>query len=173
MRREGVSMMMALARALRSRDWNQGFTLIELLIVILIVGVLAAVATPLYLGYIKDAKTAEAKAVAGSLWTAVQSNAIGACGTASTVSNGYPKAALSSTGVTTPDRWSVSAGAANTLTVNCTTGAYTASAANLFTIKGDTSDIDFIQVRLNYNSGGTPPSKIQCSTDGGSTFVDC
>ena len=44
---------------------------------ILIVGILAAVATPLYLGYIKDAKTAEAKAVAGSLWTAVQSNAIG------------------------------------------------------------------------------------------------
>ena len=72
---------MALARLLRSRDWNRGFTLIELLIVILIVGILAAVATPLYLGYIKDAKTAEAKAVAGSLWTAVQSNAIGSCGT--------------------------------------------------------------------------------------------
>ena len=74
-------MVMGLARLLGNRQWNRGFTLIELLIVILIVGILAAVATPLYLGYIKDAKTAEAKAVAGSLWTAVQSNAIGSCGT--------------------------------------------------------------------------------------------
>jgi prepilin-type N-terminal cleavage/methylation domain-containing protein len=69
-------MGMVLARWFGSRQWNRGFTLIELLIVILIVGILAAVATPLYLGYIKDAKTAEAKAVAGSLWTAVQSNAL-------------------------------------------------------------------------------------------------
>ena len=100
-------MVMALARLFGSRQWNRGFTLIELLIVILIVGILAAVATPLYLGYIKDAKTAEAKAVAGSLWTAVQSNAIGSCGTAVTVADAYPKAGLTSAGATTPARWSV------------------------------------------------------------------
>ena len=87
-------MVIALARLFRSRQWNRGFTLIELLIVILIVGILAAVATPLYLGYIKDAKTAEAKAVAGSLWTAIQSNAIGSCGTDVTIADAYPKAGL-------------------------------------------------------------------------------
>ena len=165
--------MWAQMKTLFQRGQDRGFTLIELLIVILIVGILAAVATPLYLGYIKDAKTAEAKAVAGALWTAVQSNAIGTCGTASAVSTGYPKAGLSSTGVTTPDRWSIASGGGNTLTVNCNTGAYTASAANLFTMKGATSDIDFIQVRLNYTAAGTPSSKLQCSTDTGTSFVDC
>jgi len=151
---------------------DQGFTLIELLIVILIVGILAAVATPLYLGYVKDAKTAEAKAVAGSLWSAVQANAIGVCGKASLVSDGYPKAGLTSEGATTPPRWLVPGGAA-TLTVDCTTGAYTASDADLFTVQGTSTDVDFIRVTLNYTPGGTPPSKLRCSTDGGSTFVDC
>ena len=152
---------------------DRGFTLIELLIVILIVGVLAAVATPLYLGYIKDAKTAEAKAVAGALWTAVQSNAIGTCGSTSLVSNGYPKAGFNTAGVSTPDRWSISAGGTNTLKVDCSSGAYTPSTADLFTIQGTKADVDFVRVRLHYDSAATPPSRLQCSTDTGSTFVDC
>jgi type IV pilus assembly protein PilA len=160
-------------KAVFGKGQDRGFTLIELLIVILIVGILAAVATPLYLGYVKDAKTAEAKAVAGSLWSAVQANAIGTCGVTSAVSNGYPKAGLTSAGLTTPDRWSVSAGGGNSLLVDCTSGAYTASSSGLFTIKGDTSDVNFVQVTLTYASTGTPPSQLQCSTNGGSTFVAC
>jgi len=165
--------MLTLLKVSFGRRQQQGFTLIELLIVVLIVGILAAVATPLYLGYIKDAKTAEAKAVAGSLWTAVQSQAIGNCGVAGAVTGGYPKSGLTAGGATTPARWSVSAGGANTLTVDCTTGAYTASASPLFTIAGDATDVSFVNVRLTYTAAGTPPSQLQCSTDGGTSFVNC
>lgn len=165
-------MVIALARLFRSRQWNRGFTLIELLIVILIVGILAAVATPLYLGYIKDAKTAEAKAVAGSLWTAVQSNAIASCGTAVTVANAYPKAGLTAGGTTTPARWSVTPG--GDVTVACADGAISPN-QTVFTVIGvaAASDVSFIQVQLTYNSGANPPSRLKCSTDSGTKFVDC
>jgi prepilin-type N-terminal cleavage/methylation domain-containing protein len=165
-------MVMVLTRLLlRSRQWNRGFTLIELLIVILIVGILAAVATPLYLGYIKDAKTAEAKAVAGSLWTAIQSNAIASCGNAVPIKDAYQKAGLTSDGKTNPARWEVTG--STPVTVACVDGAITPD-TDVFTIKGSTADVSFIEVKLNYAKGNTPPSRLQCNTGGtGGTFVDC
>jgi len=172
---EARAMILRLARLCGNRQWNRGFTLIELLIVILIVGILAAVATPLYLGYIRDAKTAEAKAVAGALWTAVQSNAIGTCGVASAVQDAFPKAGLTAGGATNPVRWTV-IGGANTLTVACADGTYTPSTGNnaLFTVSGDpkATDISFIQVQFQYDSTTNPPGQLKCSTDG-KTFVAC
>ncbi|MHC4149374.1 MAG: type IV pilin protein, partial [Planctomycetota bacterium] len=51
---------------------RKGFTLIELMVVILIVGILAAVAIPIMRGRIDSAKWSEGKAGAGSVRTAAR-----------------------------------------------------------------------------------------------------
>ena len=51
---------------------KKGFTLIELMVVILIVGILAAVSVPIMRGRIDQAKWSEANAAAGSIRTAVR-----------------------------------------------------------------------------------------------------
>jgi type IV pilus assembly protein PilA len=52
---------------------NKGFTMIELMVVILIVGILAAVLVPMMRGRIDAAKWSEANAAAGQIRTAVRS----------------------------------------------------------------------------------------------------
>lgn len=50
---------------------NAGFTLIELMITVAIVGILAAIAVPVYMNYIAKAKVSEGLALAGPVKTAV------------------------------------------------------------------------------------------------------
>src|SRR3989442_13512565 len=60
-------------KLLRGRLTSEaGFTLMGMLIVVMIVGILAAAAVPLYLGYVRDSRLAEAKGLAGPGLTAAQ-----------------------------------------------------------------------------------------------------
>jgi prepilin-type N-terminal cleavage/methylation domain-containing protein len=54
---------------------RKGFTLIELMVVILIVGILAAVAIPLMRGRVDSAKWSEGKSIMGTIATAVRAYA--------------------------------------------------------------------------------------------------
>ena len=101
-------MFTSMMNAVRGKGREQGFTLVELLIVILIVGILAAVAIPLYLGYTKDAKLAEGKALLGSVMTALQGcvQAKGS-GQSCVVSEIVNRVGISTAGVTGDGRWTV------------------------------------------------------------------
>ena len=94
--------------------------MVELIVVVSIVGILAVVTIPLYLGYTKEAKLAEGKAMAGSVLTALQGcvQAKGA-GRSCSVTEITRRIGVSTTGITGDGRWRVVTG--GRLTVSSTT----------------------------------------------------
>jgi len=150
------------------RKAEAGFTLIEMLIVVLIVGVLAAVAAPLYLGYTKDAKLAEGKAVTGSLWTSWQAAAQQNCGIDQPITVAYTKAGLTPGGATQPARWTVGA-AGDILNISCA-GVYTLTPATGIITTGTAADLSTSLIRLSYPATGV---KLECSIDAVINYQPC
>src|SRR5712671_3938258 len=98
-----------------------GFTLMELIVVVLIVGILAAVGVPLYLGYVRDSRLAEAKALAGAVLTAAQACSMqnsGSEATNCTVALLSQRIGVTTAGVTGDGRWVVGI---TTVTLDTTT----------------------------------------------------
>jgi prepilin-type N-terminal cleavage/methylation domain-containing protein len=61
--------------SIRSKNRKNGFTMIELMIVVVIVGVLAAIAVPIYGNYIKNSRVTEATSRIGEIVTAAKAYA--------------------------------------------------------------------------------------------------
>ena len=153
-------------KLLRARSAGEaGFTLIELLVVVLIVGVLAAVGVPLYLGYVRDARLAEGKALAGSAITALQ-----ACaqqdtgGTTCTLNNLSAKIGVNSSGVTGDGKWAVTI--ANSLTLNTTSMQFASSAGSspFVTVAGQANTAVSGMATAGFVSAGNVT--LRCNTSG-------
>ncbi len=146
------------------KNKKAGFTLIELLIVILIIGILAAVGIPLYFGYVSDAKTAEAKGLVGSVWTALRGCAQSNPGTGCTTLSQFGRVGLTGGGATPDGRWTIRG--TDTITMNAATNVFEGLETAGVLATGTGTDVAGILVELTYDNTNDPPGVFNCTIGG-------
>ena len=144
----------------RSLTNEAGFTLMELLVVVLIVGVLAAVGAPLYLGYVRDARLAEAKALVGNALTAAQACAQNdPTGVTCTLANLSQRIGTTTGGATGDGRWTVAIAAGQEITLNVATNQF---GGGPITVTGLVNPVNNMGAGAYINAGVIT---MRCTTD--------
>jgi len=151
------------------KNKQAGFTLIELLVVILIIGILAAVGLPMYLGYAKDARMTEGKSVIGALWTALRGCAQ-STGAGCKASDQYTRIGISTTGLTANGQWEIPDATDDAIVTINSNNQYVlskdGSPAQLQIDGVATKVTENLVVAFAYDLAVDPPARFFCSSDG-------